>query len=82
MSENEEPAKWRIIETDTELPTGIAPVCPLPEVHGAMHGGAAWDGELYDECCATVGPQLECWSMSAAREVLNVFNRHFVEVIS
>jgi hypothetical protein len=46
-----------------------------------MHGGPAWD-ELYDECCATVGPHLECWSMSAAREVLNLLNRHFVEVCS
>jgi hypothetical protein len=81
MGEEEEPAKWRLIITDTELPTGVAPVCPLPEVHGMMHGGPAWD-ELYDECCATVGPHLECWSMSAAREVLNLLNRHFVEVCS
>lgn len=71
--------QWRVIDTDTELPTGVAPVCPHPDIHGAMHGGPVTDAELYDECCATVGPHLQCWSESAALEVQAMLNRLNVE---
>lgn len=72
---------WRVIDTNTELPTGVAPVCPLPDVHGAMHGGSTWDAALYDECCATVGPQLECWTEANALEVQATLNRLGVELV-
>ena len=73
---------WRIIDTDTELPTGVAPACPLPDVHAMMHGGPATDTAIYDECCATVGPHLECWSEYSAIEVCAMLNRLRVEVCS
>lgn len=72
--------RWRLILTDTELPTGVAPVCPQPEVHGAMHGGPADDMELYDECCAVIGPHLQCWTENNARELMSMLNRLGVEL--
>lgn len=76
-----EPTYWRIILTDTELPTGVSPVCPQPDVHAMMHGGSPDDGESYDECCAAE-IVLECWSEVAAREVLATLNRLYVELPS
>lgn len=76
-----EPVYWRVVVTDTELPTGVSPVCSKPDVHAMQHGGAPDDDEIYDECC-TGDAILECWSEHAAREVLATLNRLFVEMPS
>ena len=81
MSENEEPAYWRIVLTDTELPTGVAPVCSKPDVHAMMHGGHPGDGDAFDECCGA-DLVLECWSEVQAREVLDLLNALNVEIPS
>lgn len=58
---------WRVILTDSESLTGVAPVCPQPDVHAMMHGQPPDDPWVYDECC--VGPHIECWSERWAQEI-------------
>jgi hypothetical protein len=74
--------QWRIIGTDSETDSGVAPICPKPDVHAMMHGGTPDDGAVYDECCSQAGPHLECWSETAALEVQAMLNRLGVEVCS
>jgi len=75
-----EPDTWRIIITDSEQPTGVAPICPRPDVHAMMHGGPPTDDQVYDDCCA--GPHLECWNPRAAQGVLAALNSACAEVCS
>ena len=76
-----EDVHWRLVLTDTETLSGVAPVCPMPDVHAMMHGGPPDDAETYDECCGAA-LVLECWSEYAAREVLATLGRLFVEIPS
>lgn len=71
--------RWRIIGTDTESNSGVAPVCPRPEIHSTIGAGLD-DGNVYDGCCAAAGPHLQCWTEDAAREVAAMLNRLGVEV--
>lgn len=47
--------KWRVITTDTESATGVAPYCEAMPGHH--------ESEVQD-CCPH--PRLECWTESAA----------------
>jgi len=72
---------WRVIVTDTERPSGVAPVCPavasgghlIPDSEGTDETG------VYD-CCP--GPHIECWSESTANEVSKVLTAAEAEVCS
>jgi hypothetical protein len=68
--------RWRVIGTDTERDSGVAPVCPDPERN---HGGDPLDTWVYD-CCP--GPHLECWNEDNARDLAATLNRLGVEVCS
>lgn len=80
-----EPSKWRVIGTDTESDSGVAPVCDKPQEHAAWDAKSfldpQWYGvdklEVYD-CCP--GPHLECWTPAAAKAVAAVLNQYAVEV--
>ena len=69
---------WRTILTDSESESGVAPVCPAPDVHVMMFGGPPCDPFVYDECC--VGPHLETWSEINAKIVCAFLNVRDVEV--
>lgn len=55
--------QWRVIGTDTESETGVAPFCDKPDVH---EGGDVSDTWVYD-CCP--GPHIECWSPVVAETI-------------
>lgn len=80
----EAPVKWRVIITDSETESGVAPVCPKPDVHAMMHGGAPTDPFTYEECCegSDGKPHLECWGPRKARAVRDILNSLEVEVCS
>lgn len=78
--------KWRLIFTDSESLSGVAPVCPRqndPEAHelrdfvtGEVEAGVNF---VY-ECCPH--PHIECWSPVDAESVLAVLNAACAEVCS
>jgi hypothetical protein len=78
MADEEEPATWRLIITDSESQSGVAPICNLPDVHAMMRGGHPGDFDVFAECCP--GPHLECNSPQGARQLLAVLNAHGVTV--
>ncbi len=57
---------WRVIFTDSESETGVAPICDQPEVHGAQHGDGPNSPWVYD-CCPH--PHVECWSEQVALDL-------------
>lgn len=58
---------WRVIFTDSESMTGIAPVCDRPDVHAMQHGEGPDSPSVYDDCCPH--PHIECWSESTAENI-------------
>jgi hypothetical protein len=59
---------WRVIITDSESMTGVAPVCARQSDVDGPHAipGTPWgtdDSGVYD-CCP--GPHIETWSVPAA----------------
>lgn len=85
MAEETLPARWRIIFTDSEGLTGVAPVCPQqndPKVHTLpddLFDGEAGVSDVYD-CCPE--PHIECWTVAAAQKVLEALNGAYAEVCS
>jgi hypothetical protein len=66
--------KWRVIITDSESLTGVAPVCPRRhgyEVHGVPDCAAVDTHGVYG-CCPH--PQIETWSESSADALRNLLN--------
>lgn len=67
---------WRVIVTDSEGPTGIAPVCPDQDDPKRGHA-SPFDGEpsaadwVFD-CCPQ--PHIECHSATVAAEVVRMLN--------
>lgn len=59
--------KWRVITTDTEGPTGVAPVCEHQDhahhLEVAQVDGDGTGPDVFD-CCPW--PQLELWDEDAA----------------
>lgn len=62
--------KWRVIITDTERETGIAPVCTFPAHPDDKDG-------VYD-CCDY--PQIECWNTETAERLVKMLNGQFDEI--
>jgi nanoRNase/pAp phosphatase (c-di-AMP/oligoRNAs hydrolase) len=56
---------WRVVITDTESLTGVAPVCERATIGAGHH--PAW---VYD-CCPF--PQIETWSEATATQVAEIF---------
>jgi hypothetical protein len=71
---------WRVIFTDSEMQSGVAPVCPQPDAHAMNFGGPPDDPHVYDECC--VGPHIECWTERAAGRVADALNEANAEECS
>jgi len=68
---------WRVIITDSESASGVAPVCSqaatnhlIEDVDGAPLPGIDELG-VYD-CCP--GPHIECWSESEAKRMAHALN--------
>jgi len=57
---------WRVIMTDTEGPTGIAPVCETDHTPHSEDGESQLKDWVFD-CCP--GPHIELWSEGAAVEL-------------
>lgn len=77
---------WRVIDTDSESPSGVAPICPQQNTKGGMHDRRQWDKDfptefddqgVYD-CCP--GPHLECWSVPYAAQVAALLTEAGAEV--
>ncbi len=64
--------RWRVIGTDTENETGIAPVC-----EAAKHSDD-FDSWVFD-CCPR--PQIECWTPHAARQIADALTAAEAEYI-
>lgn len=75
--------RWRVILTDSESLTGVAPVCPHVETNHLIEdndGAPLPDADalgVYD-CCP--GPHLECWTPAAALRIRAALNTAEVEV--
>lgn len=70
--------KWRIVGTDAEQDSGVAPRCGQPTEHEqwARKSGSEYvlvDGPDVYDCCA-VGPHFECGSIDAAIKVQFALN--------
>lgn len=71
------PARWRVIITDSESPTGVAPVC-AGERSDALHmiddypGGPKRDEEGVYDCCPW--PQFDTYSTDVAAYLVELLN--------
>lgn len=75
---------WRVIITDTESMTGVAPVCESPE-HAMNAYVATKDPNMacldtVFDCCPH--PHIECWSEAGARIVAGQLDLHSAEPCS
>lgn len=78
---------WRVIFTDSESESGVAPVCPRQREDGWEHDRRAQgEGEsgfdeygIYD-CCPH--PHLEAGSTEQAKALVKMLNEFAVEVCS
>jgi hypothetical protein len=62
--------QWRVIITDTESLTGVAPVCEYQssyDHHGIPGDTPALDDLGVYDCCPQ--PHIECWSERDARRI-------------
>jgi hypothetical protein len=80
-----EPAKWRVVETDTESPSGVAPVCDKPTEHAEWTTQSSLTNTRPDspdtyDCCP--GPFIECWSPHTAKQIAAALNAAYAEVCS
>lgn len=74
---------WRIILTDSESLTGVAPVCPDqddPAKHTPGFDGEPAVAEAVYDCCP--GPHIELWSEQRAAEVASMLTAAEAEVCS
>jgi hypothetical protein len=72
---------WRVIITDTESLSGVAPVCPhaATDLHRTPDTGEQDDTGVYD-CCP--GPHIECWHQGTADAVSKALTDADAEVCS
>lgn len=73
---------WRVIMTDTEQPSGVAPICPEQgdvNKHSTGDGyGVEVDEQGVYDCCP--GPHIECWSEDAATRLAAMLNHGHVRL--
>lgn len=90
----DEPARWRVIFTDTGRETGIGPVCPQQAEPGGLHDNVhakrmtavditehrlpAFDDSGVYDCCP--GPHLQVWAEKCAGDLRDTLNALYVEV--
>lgn len=67
---------WRVIITDTESETGIAPVCEDPAHNPALHDDDPSGVRVFD-CCPY--PQIELWDERAAARAAELFTQAAAE---
>lgn len=77
-----EPDRWRLVITDSESLSGIAPACTQSRTDGGLHDLgqnmgdpddlSRWDDHGVYDCCPH--PHIECWTELAARPVLAALN--------
>lgn len=75
-------SEWRVIITDSESASGVAPVCPQqtdPTVHVIGDVDESDELGVYD-CCPH--PHLECWSERAATRLAAELTAAGVEACS
>lgn len=72
---------WRVIMTDSESLSGVAPVCDRQDDPASNHheDGQQLTDWVYD-CCP--GPHLECWGEREAAELAGWLNGRGVEPCS
>lgn len=76
---------WRVIFTDSESASGVAPVCPSQSGPNGEHFHPNDPWSEYDvfgvyDCCPH--PHIECWSPKAAEQVAQVLTEADAEVCS
>jgi hypothetical protein len=69
---------WRVIGTDSENDTGVAPICLNTAAHGGPHPDVN-DTGVYD-CCP--GPHIECGTTRDARAVADALTAADAEICS
>lgn len=85
---------WRVIITDTEGPTGVAPVCAVQDQPDGLHDNVAYGRMTEDDvarhrlprfdtggvydCCPA--PDLETWSYDRASAVAAFLNANDVRI--
>lgn len=80
--------RWRVILTDTEGLTGVAPVCPEARTRGGSHDLLAdppevpdrWDDSGVYDCCPQ--PHIECWHETVAEQVAEILTKAGAEMCS
>ena len=68
---------WRVILTDSDGESGVAPICDSPDHARFHHASGPSDPWVYD-CCR--GPHLECGTGSVARVLAAALTAASVEV--
>lgn len=63
---------WRVVLTDSERLTGVAPVCPK------TGGETSGNHVVVHDCCP--GPHIECWSEHVAAEVVRLLTTVDAEI--
>ena len=78
--------KWRVITTDAEMASGVAPICPSTSLIAVLGNvNEHWNGESMDllgvwDCCP--GPHLQCINEHDAQRVMTMLNVLEVEICS
>lgn len=75
-------SRWRVIITDSESLTGVAPECPMTATNHLVEDedGALPDVHSVYGCCPQ--PHLECFSEVRARQVAHTLTYFEVELCS
>jgi len=75
--------KWRVVITDAESASGVAPICPSPALF--QRASEHWNDESMDllgvwDCCP--GPHLQCINEDHAKILAAMLNILEVEICS
>ncbi len=76
---------WRVIITDSESLSGVAPVCPSQNDYTKHSTGDGFMKEPADvagiyDCCP--GPHIECWSEQRAEAIAKALTEAEAEICS
>lgn len=78
-------SSWRVVLTDTETLSGVAPVCPDQRKRGSAHDlipqavdDTRWDEESVYDCCP--GPHIECWYERSAATLARMLSETEAEI--
>jgi hypothetical protein len=73
---------WRVIFTDSESASGVAPACPAANTAGGEHdlGNGSFDEYGVYDCCPE--PHIECWGDKAAERIAQELTKAEAELCS